>query len=77
MTWARAVRIILGMSVALSEWELWAQVHLLRRLHGDGAVRIIADRIGEFLLAGDEASVRTWRAIEDRLGKLNRGGSLH
>ena len=65
------------MSVALSEWELWAQVHLLRRLHGDSAIRIIADRIGEFLLAGDEASARTWRAIEDRLGKLNRGGSLH
>ena len=65
------------MSVALSEWELWAQVHLLRRLHGEGAVHVIADRIGEFLLAGDEGGARTWRAIEDRLGKLNRGGSLH
>jgi len=65
------------MSVALSEWELWAQVHLLRRLHGEGAVQVIADRIGEFLLAGDEGGARTWRAIEDRLRKLNRGGSLH
>jgi hypothetical protein len=67
----------LPMNGALTDWELLARISRVRRQHGDGAVRFIADRIAEFLLAGDENGARTWRAIEDGVRKLNRGGSLH
>lgn len=65
------------MSAALTEWELWARVHGIRRCHGERVWHFIAERIGELLLAGDEDGARMWRAIEDGLRKLNRGGSLH
>jgi hypothetical protein len=65
------------MRSTLTEWELWAQVHGIHRQHGEKAWTFIAQRIGEFLMAGDENGARIWRDIEDRLRKLNRGGSLH
>jgi hypothetical protein len=65
-----------AMSGALTDWELLARAGRVRRQHGESAVRFIADRIGEYLMAGDEDGARTWRAIEDGVRKLNRGGSL-
>jgi hypothetical protein len=60
-----------------TEWEIWACVHRVRRQHGEKAWRFLADQIGGFLLAGDEGGARYWRDIEDRLCRLNCGGSLH
>ncbi|MGE0773666.1 MAG: hypothetical protein AB7G25_16145 [Sphingomonadaceae bacterium] len=65
------------METAPTEWELLAEAHRLRREHGDKVLYFVADQIGESLLAGDEHGVRHWRAVEDVLRKLRRGGSLH
>jgi len=65
------------MTMAPTEMELWAHVCRLSRQRGDAAWRYLADRIGEMLMAGDEAGVRRWRDLEDRLRDLRRGGSLH
>ncbi len=65
------------MTSAPTEMELWAHVYRISRQHGDAAWRYLADQIGELLMAGDEAGVRHWRDLEDRLRRLRRGGSLH
>lgn len=65
------------MSSPPTEWQLWAKVYGIRQQHGEKAWAFVADQIGTLLLTGDESGARFWRDIEDRLRKLNRGGSLH
>ncbi len=54
----------------ISEWELWACANTLHKAHGADAPRIIAERISALTLEGDEAGVRTWRAIAERYTQL-------
>jgi len=54
------------------EHERWAEALLLERQHGDRAPDIIATRVKELALAGDEAGVQRWIDIADRYDQLQR-----
>ncbi len=55
----------------LSEWQLWACVHQVLQTHGDKAPLYVAEQIGALALAGDEAGIRTWQAIAERIVQLS------
>ncbi len=42
-------------------------------MHGPGAARYVAERIGALALAGDQAGVDRWKAIASKLDQLLRG----
>jgi hypothetical protein len=54
--------------------ELWACALQVERQHGKDAPRFVAERIGALAVAGDQAGVATWKAIAQRLDRLNRTG---
>ncbi len=53
-----------------AEQERWAEALAVDRLHGGGAPRYIAERIGALALAGDADGLTRWREIAARLDKL-------
>ena len=55
----------------LSEWELWACAHHVLQTHGDNATLYVAEQIGALALAGEEAGIRTWQAIAERIVQLS------
>jgi protein-disulfide isomerase-like protein with CxxC motif len=55
------------------EQERWAEALAIERLHGEGAPRWIAERIGTLALAGDDAGVERFREIAARLDQLRAG----
>jgi hypothetical protein len=55
----------------LSDWELWACANHVLQTHGDKAPLHVAEQIGALALAGDEAGIRTWQAIAERIVQLS------
>jgi len=55
----------------LSDWELWACVNHVLQTHRDNAPLHVAEQIGALALAGDEAGIRTWPAIAERIVQLS------
>ena len=55
----------------LGDWELWACANHVLQAHGDKAPLHVAEQIGALALAGDEAGIRTWQAIAERIGQLS------
>jgi hypothetical protein len=50
--------------------ELWAcALHILGS-HGEEAIAFVADRVAALARAGDEAGVKTWRMIAERIDAL-------
>jgi len=54
----------------IGERELWACASTVLSQHGDGALAVVAERIGELALAGDQAGMDVWKAIAERMDKL-------
>lgn len=54
----------------ITDRELWACANTLIAQHGDRVDAVIAERVAALAVAGDEAGVRTWRAIADRVDGL-------
>ncbi|MBP8235641.1 MAG: hypothetical protein KAY22_25435 [Rhizorhabdus sp.] len=52
--------------------ERWAEALAVERIHGAGAPRYVAERIGTLALAGDQAGVDRWKAIASKLDQLLR-----
>lgn len=59
----------------LSDWELWACANHVLQTHGDQAPVHVADQIGVLALVGDEAGIRTWQAIAERIVQLSANAS--
>ena len=59
----------------LSDWELWACANHVLQTHGDQAPVHVADQIGVLALIGDEAGIRTWQAIAERIVQLSSNAS--
>jgi hypothetical protein len=59
----------------LSDWELWACANHVLQTHGDQAPVHVADQIGALALVGDEAGIRTWQAIAERIVQLSSNAS--
>lgn len=61
----------------LSDWELWACANHVLRTHGDKAPLHVAEQIGALTLANDQAGIRAWQAIAERIVQLtaNRDGA--
>lgn len=57
------------------EQECWAEALAVERLHGEGAPKHIAERIGALALAGDMKGVERWKEIAARLDELRRSMS--
>ena len=55
----------------LGDWELWACANHVLQAHGDKAPLHVAEQIGALALAGDEAGIRTWQAIAERIVQLS------
>ena len=55
----------------LSDWELWACANHVLQTHGDKAPLYVAEQIGALALAGEEAGIRTWQAIAERIVQLS------
>ena len=55
----------------LSDWELWACANHVLQTPGDQAPVHVADQIGVLALVGDEAGIRTWQAIAERIVQLS------
>ncbi|SEH12554.1 hypothetical protein SAMN05428974_0501 [Sphingopyxis sp. YR583] len=55
------------------ERHVWACAAAVERLHGEGAARFVAERIGALALAGDAAGVAMWKAIAARLDAMTQG----
>lgn len=51
------------------DWRL-AEAWAIQRLHGDGAPRWVAERIGALALAGDADGVARFQAIAARIDEL-------
>ena len=54
----------------ISDRELWACANQVLEQHGDAADKFVATRIRSLAAANDEAGVKTWMAIADRLDRL-------
>ena len=61
----------------LSDWELWACANHVLQTHGDKAPLYVAEQIGALALDGNDAGIRTWQAIAERIVQLtsNRDGA--
>ncbi|MYL96723.1 hypothetical protein GR702_02890 [Novosphingobium sp. FGD1] len=63
----------------LSDWELWACANHVLQTHGDKAPLHVAEQIGALALAlaHDQAGIRAWQAIAERIVQLtsNREGA--
>jgi hypothetical protein len=61
----------------LSDWELWACANHVLQTHGDKAPLHVAEQIGALALANDQAGIRAWQAIAERIVQLtsNRDGA--
>lgn len=59
----------------LSDWELWVCANHVLQTHGDQAPVHVADQIGVLALVGDEAGIRTWQAIAERIVQLSSNAS--
>ena len=57
--------------MALSDWELWACADKVIRQHGEHATVHIAERIDSLSRAGDAAGIAAWKAIAERVDRLN------
>ena len=55
----------------LSDWELWACANNVLQTHGDKAPLHVAEQIGALALTGEEAGIRTWQAIAERIVQLS------
>lgn len=56
----------------ISDRELWACAHQVMNHHGPDVDRFIETRMTALAEAGDEAGVRAWVAIADRVDQLRR-----
>lgn len=56
----------------ISDRELWACAQQVLNHHGPDVDRFIAERTTALARAGDEAGVRAWRMIADRVDRLRR-----
>jgi len=56
----------------ISDRELWACAQQVIDHHGPDADRFIADRMTALAAAGDEAGIRAWRAIAERVDRLRQ-----
>ncbi|MDH7640262.1 DUF6961 family protein [Sphingomonas oryzagri] len=54
------------------EHQRWAEALQIERQHGDAAPDIIASRVQELALAGDEAGVQRWIGIATRYDLLHQ-----
>ncbi|WP_066703974.1 DUF6961 family protein [Sphingobium amiense] len=54
----------------LSDWELWACANHVLLTHGDKAPLHVAEQIGALALAHDQAGIRAWQAIAERIVQL-------
>lgn len=54
----------------ISERELWGCANQVLEQHGEAADEFIATRIRSLAAASDEAGMKTWMAIADRLDRL-------
>lgn len=59
----------------LSDWELWACANHVLQTHGDQAPVHVADQIGALAFVGDQAGIRTWQAIAERIVQLSSNAS--
>jgi len=61
----------------LSDWELWACANHVLQTHGDKSPLHVAEQIGALALANDQAGIRAWQAIAERIVQLtaNRDGA--
>lgn len=59
----------------LSDWELWACANHVLLTHGDKAPLYVAEQIGALALDGDDAGIRTWQAIAERIVQLSSNAS--
>jgi N-acetylglucosamine kinase-like BadF-type ATPase len=56
--------------VMTTDRELWACALHVLGTHGEEAIAFVADRVAAVARAGDEAGIRTWRMIADRIDAL-------
>lgn len=56
--------------VPISDRELWACANQVLNHHGPDADRFIADRMTALVSAGDEAGIKTWLAVAERVRSL-------
>jgi len=65
----------------IADRELWACAQQVIDHHGPDVDSFIADRMTALATAGDEAGIRIWRLIADRVDRLREtetgGGPLH
>lgn len=54
----------------ISDRELWACAQQVIDHHGPDVDRFIAERMTALATTGDEAGIRIWRAIADRIDRL-------
>jgi hypothetical protein len=54
----------------ISDRELWACAQQVLDHHGPDADRFIAERMAALATAEDEAGIRAWRAIAERIDTL-------
>ena len=59
----------------LSDWELWACANHVLQTHGDKAPLYVAEQIGALALDGNDAGIRTWQAIAERIVQLSSNAS--
>lgn len=59
----------------LSDWELWACANHVLQTHGDKAPLYVAEQIGALALDGNNAGIRTWQAIAERIVQLSSNAS--
>jgi hypothetical protein len=57
--------------------ERWAEALTIERIHGDGAVDWIVERMVDLASCGDDAGVARFMEIIDRLDKLQASGAPH
>ncbi|MCB1467031.1 MAG: hypothetical protein KDK08_07790 [Rhizobiaceae bacterium] len=58
------------MSLPTRDEELWGLALSIERQHGKDGPRVIAERIGAFVLAGEVGAVELWREVAERYEKL-------
>jgi hypothetical protein len=63
------------MSLPTRDQELLALALSIERRHGEDGPRIIAEKIGSFLLAGEVGAAEMWRDVARRYETLIAGGS--
>ena len=54
----------------LRDWELWAGANHVLQTHGDKAPLHVAEQLGALTLANDQAGIRAWQAIAERIVQL-------